>query len=83
MTCIPKDVGINPYFTLDHTSKLEQVFFQLHPELNLGDSGSIEGQGNTSQQDLIASQLLASQESTMLAAIPEEIQSERSSIFQS
>lgn len=22
-SCIPKDVGINPYFTLDHTSKLE------------------------------------------------------------
>ena len=21
--CIPKHVGINPYFTLDHTSKLE------------------------------------------------------------
>ena len=42
MQCIPKDVGINPYFTLDHTSKMEQIFLQLHPELNLGDSGSIE-----------------------------------------
>lgn len=46
-SCIPKHVGINPYFTLDHTSKLEQVFLQLHPELNLGDSGSIDGQGGT------------------------------------
>jgi len=25
-SCIPKDVGINPYFTIDHTSKIEQVF---------------------------------------------------------
>ena len=47
-TCIPKDVGINAYFTLDHTSKLETIFMQLHPELNVGDSGSIEGQGNNS-----------------------------------
>ena len=40
--CRPKDVGINPYFTLDHTSKLEQIFMQIHPEMNLGDSGSSE-----------------------------------------
>ena len=42
--CKPKDVGINPYFTLDHTSKLEQVYMQLNPEQNTGDSGgSIQG----------------------------------------
>ena len=37
--CKPKDVGINPYFTLDHTSKLEHIFMQLNPEQNTGDSG--------------------------------------------
>ena len=37
----PKDVGINLYFTCDETSKLEQVFRELHPEHSLlGDSGS-------------------------------------------
>ena len=30
--CTPKDVGINPYFTLDDTSKLEEVFLLLNPE---------------------------------------------------
>ena len=44
-SCIPKDVGINPYFTLDHTSKIQQVFMELHPEVNIGDSGSIDEYG--------------------------------------
>mmetsp|Transcript_24421 Transcript_24421/g.32719 ORF Transcript_24421/g.32719 Transcript_24421/m.32719 type:complete len:136 (+) Transcript_24421:2003-2410(+) len=79
--CKPKDVGINPYFTLDHTSKIEQVFMQLHPELNLGDSGSIEGQGGNSSEALITSHI--SNEPTMLAAIPEEIMSERSTMMNS
>ena len=35
----PKDVGIGPHFTLDDTSKLESVFLQTHPEINIGDSG--------------------------------------------
>ena len=41
--CIPKDVGINNYFTLDSTCKLEQVFLQLNPAMNTGDSGSTDG----------------------------------------
>jgi hypothetical protein len=36
----PKDVGINLYFTCDETSKLEQVFNELYPDANQGDSGS-------------------------------------------
>ena len=40
----PKDVGISLYFTCDESSKLEQVYRQLHPEHNLlGDSGSSFG----------------------------------------
>ena len=74
--CIPKDFGINPYFTLDQTSKIEQVFMSLHPELNLGDSGSIEGQGG-----LGSSHDYQSTDRTVLAAIPEEIRSESSSQF--
>ena len=43
MECIPRDVGINPFFTLDHTSKLEQIFLQKHPSLiDLGNSGSVK-----------------------------------------
>ena len=30
----PKDVGINLYFTCDETSKLEQVYMELHPDAN-------------------------------------------------
>ena len=80
LLCQPKDVGINNYFTLDSTSKLEQVFMQLHPELNLGDSGSIDGQGVTGDSDEAMINSHISNEPTMLAAIPEEIQSERSSV---
>lgn len=40
----PKDCGISPYFTCDETSKLEQVYLELHPEANSGDSGSSSGE---------------------------------------
>ena len=73
LLCRPKDVGINNYFTLDSTSKLEQVFMQLHPELNLGDSGSIDGQGVTGASDEAIVNSYMTNEPTMLAAIPEEI----------
>ena len=46
---------------------------QLHPELNLGDSGSIEGQGGTGDSHDAANMTNVSNEPTMLAAIPEEI----------
>jgi hypothetical protein len=42
----PKDVGINLYFTCDETSKLEQVYLELHPDANLGDSGSSSNKQN-------------------------------------
>ena len=76
-SCIPKDVGINPYFTLDHTSKLEQIFMQLHPELNTGDSGSIDGQekANVSVMSYNKNDMT---NTTILHSIPEEV-SEKSS----
>lgn len=43
----PKDCGISPYFTLDETSKLEQVYRDLHPDENFGDSGSSSGEGKS------------------------------------
>ena len=44
LECIPRDVGINPFFTLDHTSKLEQIYLQKHPnEIDLGISGNVRG----------------------------------------
>ena len=81
--CIPKDVGINPFFTLDHTSKIEQIFLQLHPELNLGDSGSIEGSDKQQRVNNGQISLQSSQGSTALAEIPEELMSEGRSTFKS
>lgn len=45
----PKDVGISPYFTCDETSKLEQVYLELHPDANLGDSGSSSDKSNKAE----------------------------------
>lgn len=46
----PKDVGISLYFTCDESSKLEQVFLELHPDVNLGDSGSSSDKTNRADQ---------------------------------
>ena len=36
----PKDIGISPYLTLDDTSNILQVYFEIHPEHASGDSGA-------------------------------------------
>ena len=46
----PKDVGISLYFTCDESSKLEQVYLELHPDVNLGDSGSSSGNSKKADQ---------------------------------
>ena len=84
--CKPKDVGINAYFTLDHTSKLEQVFMQLNPQQLMGDSGgSFQENKSDDEEAVLRSQISNSlQEHTMLESIPEEVLSDgRSSLHQS
>lgn len=46
----PKDFGISLYFTCDDSSKLEQVYLELHPDVNLGDSGSSSGNSKKADQ---------------------------------
>ena len=54
---------------------MEQIFLQLHPELNLGDSGSIEEHySNEIGSNSLHSS--AHHQSTALAEIPEELMSE-------
>ena len=69
---LPKDVVINAYFTLDQSSKIEQVFMQRHPELNLGDSGSIEGSVVLDSHNFTRPDLSVSRDSSQLASIAEE-----------
>lgn len=42
-------MGISLYFTCDETSKLEQVYLELHPDANLGDSGSSSSKSNRAE----------------------------------
>ena len=72
----PKDLGISPYFTLDETSKLEQVYLELHPEQNIGDSGSSTPRKSKTSQSVLVQPSSAPANSlanSLLAAIPEEV----------
>ena len=70
----PKDLGISPYFTLDETSKLESIYLQLHPEQNIGDSGS--STPSSKKKSHPVSQSLQHNNThlgSVLAPIPEEL----------